>query len=148
MDYLTFTKKLDRVTDIGIVSKPENVVVGQAGFLLSSKVFVYISNSVTGTLEDFRRKWYTRGGYRINACSVVNKIGVKTTVFYLLEGEVTGQLVNDGPQKLGAKVYLPELKFCGDNGAMIAAQGYYQYMAGHTAGLDLNGLPTLPIDYE
>ena len=26
--------------------------------------------------------------------------------------------------------------------------GYYQYMAGHTAGLELNGLPTLPIDYE
>ena len=43
------------------------------------------------------------------------------------------QLVNDGAQKLGAKVYLPELKFCGDNGAMIAAQGYYQYIAGHTA---------------
>ena len=58
------------------------------------------------------------------------------------------QLVNDGTQKLGAKVYLPELKFCGDNGAMIAAQGYYQYIAGHTAGLELNGLPTLPIDYE
>ena len=33
------------------------------------------------------------------------------------------QLVNDGAQKLGAKVYLPELKFCGANGAMIAAQG-------------------------
>ena len=49
---------------------------------------------------------------------------------------------------LGAKVSLPELKFCGDNGAMIAAQGYYQYIAGHTAGLELNGLPTLPIDYE
>ena len=30
------------------------------------------------------------------------------------------QLVNDGAQKLGAKVYLPELTFCGDNGAMIA----------------------------
>ena len=26
------------------------------------------------------------------------------------------QLVNDGAQKLGAKVYLPEMKFCGDNG--------------------------------
>ena len=57
------------------------------------------------------------------------------------------QLVNDGAQKLGARVYLPELKFCGDNGAMIAAQGYYQYIAGHTAGLELNGLPTLPIYY-
>ena len=63
--------------------------------MLSSKVFVYISNSVTGTLEGFRRKWYTRGGYRVNACSVVNKIGVKTTVFYLLEGEVTGQLIDN-----------------------------------------------------
>ena len=62
--------------------------------------------------------------------------------------EFERQLVNDGAQKLGAKVYLPELKFCGDNGAMIAAQGYYQYIAGHTAGLELNGLPTLPIDYE
>ena len=51
-------------------------------------------------------------------------------------------------KKNHAKVYLPELKFCGDNGAMIAAQGYYQYIAGHTAGLELNGLPTLPIDYE
>ena len=51
-------------------------------------------------------------------------------------------------QKLGAQVYLPQLKFCGDNGAMIASQGYYEFAAGRTAGLDLNGLPTLPIDYE
>ena len=31
---------------------------------------------------------------------------------------------------------------------MIAAQGYYEYQAGNRAGLDLNGLPTLPIDYQ
>ena len=58
------------------------------------------------------------------------------------------QLVNDGVQKLGARVYLPELKFCGDNGAMIAAQGYYEYQDGNLANLTLNGLPTLPIDYR
>ncbi|MGN0643678.1 tRNA (adenosine(37)-N6)-threonylcarbamoyltransferase complex transferase subunit TsaD [Gemmiger sp.] len=58
------------------------------------------------------------------------------------------QLVNDGAQKLGARVYLPELKFCGDNGAMIAAQGYYEYQDGNLAGLGLNGLPTLAIDYR
>ncbi|MBE5036411.1 tRNA (adenosine(37)-N6)-threonylcarbamoyltransferase complex transferase subunit TsaD [Subdoligranulum sp. DSM 109015] len=58
------------------------------------------------------------------------------------------QLVNDGVQKLGAKVYLPELKYCGDNGAMIAAQGYYEYLDGNIADLTLNGLPTLPIDYR
>ena len=58
------------------------------------------------------------------------------------------QLVNDGAQKLGAKVYLPELKYCGDNGAMIAAQGYYEYQNGNLADWTLNGLPTLPIDYR
>ena len=58
------------------------------------------------------------------------------------------QLVNDGAQKLGAQVYLPELKYCGDNGAMIAAQGYYEYRDGNLADLSLNGLPTLPIDYR
>ena len=58
------------------------------------------------------------------------------------------QLVNDGAQKLGARVVLPELKYCGDNGAMIAAQGYYELRNGNTAGWDLNGLPTLPIDYR
>ena len=58
------------------------------------------------------------------------------------------QLVNDGAQKLGAKVYLPELKYCGDNGAMIAAQGYYEFKDGNIADLTLNGLPTLSIDYR
>lgn len=57
-------------------------------------------------------------------------------------------LLNEGAQKLGARLYLPKPQFCGDNGAMIAAQGYYEYLAGNTAGLDLNGLATLPIDYN
>src|SRR5699024_8997195 len=58
------------------------------------------------------------------------------------------QLVNDGAQKLGANVLLPALKYCGDNAAMIAAQGYYEYRDGNLADLSLNGLPTLPIDYR
>ena len=57
-------------------------------------------------------------------------------------------LVNEGAQKLGAKLYLPEMQFCGDNGAMVAAQGYYELTAGNVAGLSLNGLATLPIDYN
>lgn len=57
-------------------------------------------------------------------------------------------LVNEGAQKLGATLCLPELQFCGDNGAMIAAQAFYELQSGNTAGMDLNGLPTLPIDYN
>ena len=99
--------------------------------------------------------WYKgRGGKGVAVtCAWLMLYLPVTGVLCCLAGGVAAngrlrQLVNDGAQKLGAKVYLPELKFCGDNGAMIAAQGYYQYMAGHTAGLELNGLPTLPIDYE
>jgi len=45
----------------------------------------------------------------------------------------------------GRKLYLPPLKLCGDNGAMIAAQGYYEYMAGSTAGMELNAYATRDI---
>ena len=57
-------------------------------------------------------------------------------------------LVNEGSQKLGARLCLPAVEFCGDNGAMIASQGFYELQSGNVAGLDLNGLPTLPIDYN
>lgn len=38
----------------------------------------------------------------------------------------------------GDRLYLPELKYCGDNAAMIGCQGFYEYQAGHTAGMELN----------
>lgn len=45
----------------------------------------------------------------------------------------------------GCRLYLPPLRLCGDNGAMIGAQGYYEYQAGHTAGMDLNAYATRDI---
>jgi len=43
-------------------------------------------------------------------------------------------------------LYLPELCCCGDNAAMVAAQGYYEYLAGNIAGPDLNAQPGLGIE--
>lgn len=48
--------------------------------------------------------------------------------------------------KLGVSLYMPPLKLCGDNGAMIGAQAYYEYLAGVRAGQDLNAYATMPID--
>lgn len=48
-------------------------------------------------------------------------------------------------QKLGAAVYMPPLKLCGDNGAMIGAQAYYEFLAGHTADMSLNAYATKSI---
>ena len=47
--------------------------------------------------------------------------------------------------KLGVRVCLPELRYCGDNGAMIGAQGYYEYLAGKTADMTLNAYATKSI---
>ncbi len=48
-------------------------------------------------------------------------------------------------EKLGAEVYMPPLKLCGDNGAMIGAQAYYEYKAGNTADMSLNAYATKSI---
>lgn len=43
------------------------------------------------------------------------------------------------------KLYLPALPLCGDNAAMVGAQGYYEYLAGKRAGMDLNAAATMSI---
>ena len=45
----------------------------------------------------------------------------------------------------GDRLFLPELKYCGDNAAMIGCQGYYEFLASRTAGLDLNAYATRDI---
>ncbi|MBP5161843.1 MAG: tRNA (adenosine(37)-N6)-threonylcarbamoyltransferase complex transferase subunit TsaD [Spirochaetales bacterium] len=45
----------------------------------------------------------------------------------------------------GIPFYAPDRKLCGDNGAMIAAAGYYEYLSGARAGLDLNAYATSEI---
>lgn len=47
---------------------------------------------------------------------------------------------------LGAELYLPEPKYCGDNAAMIGAQGYYDFLAGKRADESLNAIATLSLE--
>ena len=49
-------------------------------------------------------------------------------------------------KELGAEVYMPPLSLCGDNGAMIGAQGYYEYLAGVRGDMTLNGYATMELD--
>ena len=49
-------------------------------------------------------------------------------------------------ERLGVRLCLPPLKLCGDNGAMIGAQGYFEHLAGVRAGQDLNAYATMPLD--
>lgn len=47
--------------------------------------------------------------------------------------------------KTGRKLFVPPLCYCGDNAAMIGAQGYYEFLAGHVADQTLNATASLPI---
>ena len=46
--------------------------------------------------------------------------------------------VTQTAERFGAKVFLPPLKLCGDNAAMIGAQGYYEYLACRISDSSLN----------
>ena len=48
-------------------------------------------------------------------------------------------------REAGKKLYIPPLRLCGDNGAMIGAQGYYEFLAGVRAGSDLNAYATMDL---
>lgn len=48
-------------------------------------------------------------------------------------------------ERAGAKLYIPPLKLCGDNAAMIASQAYYEYLSGARAGSELNAYATMEI---
>ena len=46
------------------------------------------------------------------------------------------------------RLCLPPLSLCGDNGSMIAAQAYYEYLAGNTADSGQNCYASLPADAQ
>ncbi len=48
-------------------------------------------------------------------------------------------------EKAGITLYYPSPIYCTDNGVMIGAAGYYEYIRGTRSGLDLNAVPSLKL---
>lgn len=49
-------------------------------------------------------------------------------------------------KKNGYTLFMPPLSLCGDNGAMVGSQAYYEYLSGNTAGPELNACANMEID--
>lgn len=45
----------------------------------------------------------------------------------------------------GYTLYMPPLKYCGDNAAMIGAQAYYEYLAGNVGTMELNAVASMSL---
>jgi len=46
----------------------------------------------------------------------------------------------------GKTLFIPPLRLCGDNAAMIGCQGYYELLSGIRGGMDTNAYATMAID--
>ena len=49
-------------------------------------------------------------------------------------------------KKYRIKLFMPELRYCGDNAAMVGAQGYFEFLAGNLANRKLNAIASMDID--
>ncbi len=74
---------------------------------------------------------------------------VKTDKFVLAGGVSANseirRTLKDYCEKLNIEFYAPDLSLCGDNAAMVAVQGLYEYKAGNIADETLNAYATLDI---
>lgn len=77
---------------------------------------------VPRAMEAVREKGYRK-------LAVAGGVGANSRIRSDLEKACKGE---------GIALYLPPLSLCGDNGAMVGSQGYYEYLAGHTADSALN----------
>ena len=72
--------------------------------------------------------------------------GLKTAVINLIHNASQRKTLSQECRKRGWQFYMPEKSLCGDNAAMVGAQGYYEYLSGRTAGADLNAYATMSIE--
>ncbi len=79
-----------------------------------------------------------------NVKKSIEKTNINTIV--LAGGVSANSYIREEFMKLeNAKVYMPDLKLCTDNAAMIASAGYYNYIAGKISDLTLNAKPDLKL---
>lgn len=93
---------------------------------LGAVVDYLVDNTEKAVIESGNRKVVLAGGVSANS--------------------VLRQDIQQMCRKHNWELYCPELKYCGDNAAMVASQAFYEAQNGTFADLNLNAYATMPID--
>lgn len=100
VDDFARSEEADRVDDVGIVTKAQDVIIGGTRLLLCRETLVQIGDGITlaGDREGVERHACRRGG--VDAGGMVDKVGVHACLFDFLFAEVARQLIDDGSHHL------------------------------------------------
>ncbi|MBQ8163347.1 MAG: tRNA (adenosine(37)-N6)-threonylcarbamoyltransferase complex transferase subunit TsaD [Clostridia bacterium] len=117
---------------------------------LKTAVINYI-NTKKQKNEELERENIAASVTKTIVCAVRSKIfdALKLTGYdkVVLAGGVSANShlrkgIKEECEKCGASFFAPELSLCGDNAAMIGAQGYYEFLNGSRADEALNAYPS------
>ena len=100
MDDLPLPQEADGRDDIGVIDETKDVIVGSAGFLLGGHVLAQVGDGITSGLHGGRGEGHAAGGLRPDANGVIDEVGCEAGIFDLFDGEIPGELVNDGADHL------------------------------------------------
>ena len=95
VDYLPFPKELDDIVYIRIVRQPQDVVIGDPGFLLGTQILAKIRHRISLNLHGGSSPREAGGSSWVNSDSVIHKIGSKGAVLDLGILQISGQLMNN-----------------------------------------------------
>lgn len=145
--------EMDRLASIGdpdSIRFPSAAVVGDnldfsfSG--LKTSVINYLHNCEQKG-ESYSRENVAASFTRTVVSSVIKKLGAAVDMtgldrIVIAGGVAANSHLRAGLEKFcskrGLRFYMPPRSLCGDNGAMIAAQGYYEFLAGNRADTSLN----------
>ncbi len=149
--------EMDRLASIGDASSFKLPSAAIADETLDFS-FSGLKTAVLNTLNSIEQKGETykkediAASFSASFCSSITKkleealrrTGYKTMV---LSGGVSANshlrdAVASLCKRMKVELCMPPISLCGDNGAMIAAQAYYEYLAGNIASVDLNAEAT------
>lgn len=106
MHQFTLPQKPDGIPHVIIIRQPQDIVIGGACLLLCSHILSQVRNNISRRLEKACGKGLARGCNRVNACGMIDKIGVKTGTFDLLRRQIPGQLIHNRGDHLHVTEFL------------------------------------------